>query len=91
MLEEEIYAATSPIWDPDYKQAPPSHLQVALDKTSIPTTAANNAGSNTPNVSQRQFERLTVDKDAPFTSITLGSGSGFGKKPLRDSMGYVYY
>lgn len=35
LLEEEIFSANSPIWDPDYKQVPPNHLQAILDnKTS---------------------------------------------------------
>ncbi|KAK7863222.1 hypothetical protein R5R35_001437 [Gryllus longicercus] len=31
MLEEEIYSANSPIWDPDFKQAPPAHLVAAVE------------------------------------------------------------
>lgn len=27
LLEEEIYGANSPIWDPEFRQAPPSHVQ----------------------------------------------------------------
>ncbi|XP_026318104.1 histone acetyltransferase KAT2A isoform X2 [Hyposmocoma kahamanoa] len=35
LLEEEIFSINSPIWDPDYKQVPPNHLQAILDnKTS---------------------------------------------------------
>ncbi|XP_038218966.1 histone acetyltransferase KAT2A isoform X2 [Zerene cesonia] len=33
LLEEEIFSANSPIWDPDFKQMPPNHLQTILDKT----------------------------------------------------------
>lgn len=40
LLEEEIFSANSPIWDPDFKQMPPNHhLQAILDnKTSELTT-----------------------------------------------------
>ncbi|XP_049878355.1 histone acetyltransferase KAT2A isoform X2 [Pectinophora gossypiella] len=31
LLEEEIFSATSPIWDPEFKQMPPNHLQAILD------------------------------------------------------------
>ncbi len=27
LLEEEIYDSNSPIWDPEFRQAPPSHVQ----------------------------------------------------------------
>ena len=27
LLEEEIYESNSPIWDPEFRQAPPSHVQ----------------------------------------------------------------
>ncbi|KAL1116885.1 hypothetical protein AAG570_005354, partial [Ranatra chinensis] len=31
LIEEEIYAPDSPIWDPEFKQVPPAHLQAALE------------------------------------------------------------
>lgn len=31
MLEVEIYSDNSPIWDLEFKQQPPSHLQAALE------------------------------------------------------------
>lgn len=31
-LEEEIYKDRSPIWDPEFKQAPPAHLQSLIEK-----------------------------------------------------------
>ncbi|CAG9782544.1 unnamed protein product [Diatraea saccharalis] len=32
LLEEEIFSTNSPIWDPDFKQIPPNHLQAILDQ-----------------------------------------------------------
>ena len=29
LLEEEIYSANSPIWDPEFKQNPPAHVNTA--------------------------------------------------------------
>ncbi|KAJ9586226.1 hypothetical protein L9F63_020135, partial [Diploptera punctata] len=79
MLEEEIYALNSPIWDPEFKQVPPSHLQTSLD--------AKLPAATTPMPSIRrsgEFEKLTVppsDKDN-FTTVNLSPG--FGKKQLRE-------
>lgn len=63
MLEVEIYADNSPIWDPEFKQVPPSHLQVALE-------AKNNQGRRS------EFEKVTLppnDKDN-FTTINISPG-----------------
>ncbi|PSN51157.1 Histone acetyltransferase KAT2A [Blattella germanica] len=80
MLEEEIYALSSPIWDPDFKQAPPSHLQTSLD-SKLPASSS----SSLPSIRRGgEFEKLTVppsDKDS-FTTVTLSPG--FGKKQLRE-------
>ncbi|XP_063242704.1 histone acetyltransferase KAT2A isoform X2 [Bacillus rossius redtenbacheri] len=69
-LEDEIYATNSPIWDPEFKQVPPSALHPAAE-------------SKTPAAAKRgEFEKITVhsgDKDA-FTTINLSPG--FGKKQV---------
>lgn len=31
LIEEEIYGANSPIWDPEFKHLPPAHLQATLE------------------------------------------------------------
>lgn len=64
MLEAEIYSDNSPIWDPEFKQVPPSHLQVALE-------SKGNQGRQTG-----EFEKVTVvpnDKDN-FTTINISPG-----------------
>ncbi|XP_046671365.1 histone acetyltransferase KAT2A [Homalodisca vitripennis] len=65
LVEEEIYIANSPIWDPEFKQAPPQHLQALPDSKGSPVV--RRAG---------QFEKLNVppnDKDT-FTTVTLTPG-----------------
>ncbi|XP_075982048.1 gcn5 acetyltransferase isoform X2 [Anticarsia gemmatalis] len=69
LLEEEIFSANSPIWDPEYKQIPPNHLQAILDnKNSASAAAANRRG---------EFERVTPSGDSKdgFTTVQLSSGS----------------
>ena len=39
-LEEEIYKDDSPIWDADYRQAPPPHVQQFADRASAAAAAA---------------------------------------------------
>ncbi|XP_013141094.1 PREDICTED: histone acetyltransferase KAT2A [Papilio polytes] len=64
LLEEEIFSANSPIWDPDYKQVPPNHLQAILD--------SKNSGRRAG-----EFERVTPSGESKdgFTTVTLSSGS----------------
>uniref|UniRef100_T1JCV1 histone acetyltransferase n=1 Tax=Strigamia maritima TaxID=126957 RepID=T1JCV1_STRMM len=71
MLEEEVYGANSPIWDPDFKQVLPnlSGNSLTPDKDSIPNgTSAN------------MFEKLTVQTGSTdtvyenFTTINLSPG-----------------
>lgn len=64
MLEAEIYSDGSPIWDPEFKQVPPLHLQAALESKG--------------NQSRRpgEFEKVSVahnDKDN-FTTINISPG-----------------
>ncbi|CAK1542566.1 unnamed protein product [Leptosia nina] len=62
LLEEEIFSANSPIWDPEFKQMPPSHLQNILDKT---------PGK------RGEFERVTATGESKdgFTTVSLSAGS----------------
>ncbi|CAH0397112.1 unnamed protein product [Chilo suppressalis] len=62
LLEEEIFSTNSPIWDPDFKQIPPNHLQAILDQK--PTRRG-------------EFERVTTSGDSKdgFTTISLSAGS----------------
>lgn len=64
MLEVEIYTDNSPIWDPEFKQVPPSHLQSALDSKG---QQARKTG---------EFEKVTIasnEKDN-FTTINISPG-----------------
>lgn len=68
LLEEEIFSPNSPIWDPEYKQIPPNHLQAILDnKNNMPSVAGRRG----------EFERVTPTGDSKdgFTTVTLSSGS----------------
>lgn len=64
MLETEIYSDNSPIWDPDYKQIPPTYLQSALESKANQTRRTG------------EFEKVTVppnDKDN-YTTINISPG-----------------
>ncbi|CAH2240353.1 jg17349 [Pararge aegeria aegeria] len=63
LLEEEIFSANSPIWDPEYKQQPPNHLQSIID-------------NKTPN-RRGEFERVTATGESKdgFTTVSLSSCS----------------
>ncbi|XP_017893660.1 histone acetyltransferase KAT2A isoform X1 [Ceratina calcarata] len=64
MLEAEIYSNSSPIWDPDFKQVPPTYLQSALE---LKVTPGRKTG---------EFEKVTVppnDKDN-YTTINISPG-----------------
>ncbi|XP_054270725.1 histone acetyltransferase KAT2A [Macrosteles quadrilineatus] len=75
LVEEEIYLSNSPIWDPEFKQTPPQHLQMLPDSKGSPVV--RRAG---------QFEKLSVppnDKDS-FTTVNLTPGlPSVRKKALR--------
>ncbi|XP_032668587.1 histone acetyltransferase KAT2A-like [Odontomachus brunneus] len=64
MLETEVYSDNSPIWDPEFKQQPPPHLQAALESKGH---QARKAG---------EFEKVTVtlnEKDN-YTTINISPG-----------------
>ncbi|XP_026736170.1 histone acetyltransferase KAT2A isoform X1 [Trichoplusia ni] len=65
LLEEEIFSANSPIWDPEFKQIPPNHIQTIFD--------SNNPGRR----GAGEFERITATGDSKdgFTTVTLSSGT----------------
>lgn len=65
MLETEIYAESSPIWDPEFKRTPPTHLQAALE-----------AKANQARKPAGEFEKVQVahnEKDN-FTTINISPG-----------------
>jgi histone acetyltransferase len=65
MLEIEIYSENSPIWDPEFKQVLPSHLQMSVDSK-----------ANQNRRTAGEFEKVTVapnEKDN-FTTINLSPG-----------------
>ncbi|OAD58747.1 Histone acetyltransferase KAT2B [Eufriesea mexicana] len=62
--QAEIYSDNSPIWDPDFKQVPPTYLQSALE-------SKVNQGRRTG-----EFEKVTIppnDKDN-YTTINISPG-----------------
>lgn len=65
MLEKEIYSNHSPIWDPEFKPSPPSHLQSA---------ALESKGHQTRKPGE--FEKVTVTPNQKdnFTTINISPG-----------------
>lgn len=64
LLEKEIYSDNSPIWDPEFKQSSPSHLQTALEPKG---SQARKTG---------EFERVIVTPNQKdnFTTINISPG-----------------
>lgn len=72
MLEEEVYGANSPIWDPDFKQG------LITTTNTIPTERAS-SGTTTNGGPIRKFEKLSVSTSPDsgsegFTTINLSPG-----------------
>ncbi|XP_029155337.1 histone acetyltransferase KAT2A-like [Nylanderia fulva] len=64
LLEKEIYSDNSPIWDPEFKQSAPSHLQIALEPKAYQVRKTG------------EFESVTVqanEKDN-YTTINISPG-----------------
>ncbi|XP_040577469.1 histone acetyltransferase KAT2B isoform X2 [Lepeophtheirus salmonis] len=61
LLEEEVYGADSPIWDPEFKQAPPPHVQQAMSG-SIASPSNNKVGE----ASDSNKKRAVTDIDKSF-------------------------
>ncbi|XP_075217485.1 gcn5 acetyltransferase [Lycorma delicatula] len=73
MVEEEVYAPNSPIWDPDFKQTPPSFVQATLENKGSP--AVRRVG---------EFEKVNVpvgDKNSSGGFTTVNLSPGIRKKP----------
>lgn len=77
MLEFEIYSKTSPIWDIEFKQVPPSHLHVtSLDSTkNNPTTRKIG-----------EFERVSLAPNDKNTLTTINISPGV--KKIGDKRGH---
>ncbi|XP_018300962.1 histone acetyltransferase KAT2A [Mycetomoellerius zeteki] len=62
-LEAEIYSDSSPMWDPEFKQAPPPHVQAALESKA----QARKAG---------EFEKviITPNEKDNYTTINISPG-----------------
>lgn len=74
VLEEEIYAPTSPIWDPEFRPLPPVHLQASLAENKTATVRRGG-----------EFEKITAppnDKEH-FTTINVTPGAGYPRKGIR--------
>lgn len=84
MLETEIYAANSPIWDPEFKQTPPSHFQAAAEgKAPVARRSDTDAGRTAP------APPSGTEKEGSATSASAAAAhtpsSGPGRKRMRDS------
>ncbi|XP_020293312.1 histone acetyltransferase KAT2B-like isoform X2 [Pseudomyrmex gracilis] len=75
MLETEIYSDTSPIWDPDFKQALPSHVQQSNAESR--RLQARKSG---------EFERVTVTPNEKDNYTTINISPGIRKLPEKRSL-----
>jgi histone acetyltransferase len=53
LLEEEIFSSNSPIWDPDFRQAPPPHVQQITASGSGKSSDSSEASNGIPIVRKR--------------------------------------
>lgn len=67
-MEEEIYATNSPIWDPEFRQVPPAHVQAVCDAKAA---AGRRVG---------EFEKLTAPPNDKNNYTTINVTPGVGKK-----------
>lgn len=72
MLEIEIYSDSSPMWDPEFKQAPPSHLQAVLESKA----QARKTG---------EFEKVTVPPNEKDNYTTINISPGIRRFPEKRS------
>jgi len=79
LLEEEIYGE-SPIWDPEFRQAPPQHVQQMNDrlKTSSDTDSFSGGGIGAPASRKRGASALDDETGSCSGSGNSGSGSVIG-------------
>ncbi|KAL6257354.1 hypothetical protein P5V15_010930 [Pogonomyrmex californicus] len=69
MLETEVYSDNSPMWNPEFKQAPPSYLQATLDSKAQQIRRTG------------EFERVTVPSNNTENYITINISPGIRKLP----------
>ncbi|EZA59369.1 hypothetical protein DMN91_008483 [Ooceraea biroi] len=67
LLEAEIYSDNSPIWDPEFKQPPPSHLQATIESKGH---QARKMG---------EFEKVTVTPNEKDNFMTINISPGLKK------------
>ncbi|XP_011870976.1 PREDICTED: histone acetyltransferase KAT2A-like [Vollenhovia emeryi] len=73
MLEAEIYSDSSPMWDPEFKQVPPAHLQAVLESKA---QQARKTG---------EFEKVTVPPNEKDTYTTINISPGIRRLPEKRS------
>ena len=78
LLEEEIYSLKSPIWDPEFRQAPPPHVSqmsnaanVSINKTS--TLGVGSSDSDSSNSKKRTL--LDQQEDSSLSATSSGNSS----------------
>ncbi|EEB10824.1 conserved hypothetical protein [Pediculus humanus corporis] len=71
LLEEEIYAPNSPIWDPEFRQVPPAHIQAVFDAKAAAAAAGRKVG---------EFEKLTAPPNEKDNFTTFNVTPGVGRK-----------
>ncbi len=63
LLEEEIYDNNSPIWDLDFRQAPPPHVQQMAAKSSDSSGADSGCGAGLSSSSAAAAKKRSSDDD----------------------------
>lgn len=71
-MEEEIYAPNSPIWDPEFRQVPPAHIQAVFDAKAAAAAAAGRKVG--------EFEKLTAPPNEKDNFTTFNVTPGVGRK-----------
>ena len=65
LLEEEIYSTKSPIWDPDFRQAPPPHVSQMSNAGGGSGGSTNKTGSSDSDSSNSKKRTLENQQEEP--------------------------
>ena len=64
MLEEEIYSASSPIWDPEFKQTPPAHVTAGVTDVAAATSSKKRSAEEAVDEDNEDMKRKKVEDES---------------------------
>ena len=64
LLEEEIYSASSPIWDPEFKQNPPAHVTAGVTDVAAATSGKKRTAEEVVDEDNEDMKRKKVEDES---------------------------